>query len=189
MELTEGGVLFLVKNGGSVNVSPSTVIITPDSGIELFRVIYSDYTNTAGTILEIPKESVAIHGETGIMTNEGELVSKMISGPPAESSIGMYIENTKEISPNMLEFSNMLSQGVNKNKIDLGNKGIGIFGENSYIWNDTSGVINIKNEGAGLYATIGSVIENKGIINVGENSVGMYATDRTGSPSYTGLTK
>ena len=189
VELTEGGVLFLVKNGGSVNVSPSTVIITPDSGIELFRVIYSDYTNAAGTTLEIPKESVAIHGETGIMTNDGELVSKMISGLPAESSIGMYIENTKEISPNKLEFSNMFSQGVNKNKIDLGNKGIGIFGENSYIWNDTSGVINIKNEGAGLYATIGSVIENKGIINIGENSVGMYALSRSVSPSYTDLTK
>ena len=56
--------------------------------------------------------------------------------------------------------------GVNKNKIDLGNKGIGIFGENSYIWNDTSGVINVKNEGAGLYATIGSIIENKGIITI-----------------------
>ena len=189
VELTEGGVLFLVKNGGSINVSPGTIIVTPDSGIELYRVIYSDYTNASGTTLEIPKESVAIHGETGIMTNSGELVSKLIGGTPAESSIGMYIENTKEIAANTLEFANTFSQGVNKNKIDLGNKGIGIFGENSYIWNDTSGVINVKNEGAGLYATIGSIIENKGIINIGENSVGMYATDRTGSPSYTGLTK
>ncbi|MCP1223185.1 hypothetical protein [Sebaldella sp. S0638] len=189
VELTEGGVLFLVKNGGSINVSPGTIIITPDSGIELYRVIYSDYTNASGTTLEIPKESVAIHGETGIMTNSGELVSKLIGGTPAESSIGMYIENTKEIAANTLEFANTFSQGVNKNKIDLGNKGIGIFGENSHIWNDTSGVINVKNEGAGLYATIGSIIENKGIINIGENSVGMYATDRTGSPSYAGLTK
>jgi hypothetical protein len=189
VELTEGGVLFLVKNGGKVNVSPGTQILTPDSGIELFRVIYSDYTNTAGTVLEIPKESVAIHGETGIMTNEGELVSKIISGTPAESSIGMYIENTKEIAPNTLEFSNTASQGINKNKIDLGYKGIGIFGENSYIQNETSGTISIGNEGAGLYATIGSIIENKGIINIGENSVGMYALDRAGSPGYTGLTK
>ena len=189
VELTEGGVLFLVKNGGNVNISPSTVIITPDSGIELFRVIYSNYTNTAGTKLEIPKESVAIHGETGIITNDGELVSKLISGVPAESSIGIYIENTLESSPGVLLHSNMSSQGINNNKIDLGNKGIGIFGENSYIKNETTGTITIADNGAALYASIGSILENAGVINIGENSVGMYALDRTGSPSYTGLTK
>ena len=189
VELTEGGVLFLVKNGGSATISPSTIVITPDKGVELFRIIYSNYTNLSGTILEIPEESVAIHGETGIITNDGELVSKILSGTLAKSSIGMYIENTQESAPSILASSNMSSQGINKNKIDLGDKGIGIFGENSFIQNDSTGSIKTKSESAALYTTIGSIMENKGSIDVGENSVGMYALDRTGSPNYTNVTK
>ena len=184
IELTDGGALFLMKNNGQVNVSSTTEIITPDSGIELFRIIYSNYTNAAGTTLEIPNESIAIHGETGTMINEGIINSKLISGVESKNSIGMYIENTKATVPGILDSPNTASVGINRGKIHLGSKGIGVFGEHSSILNDTLGNIEIADNGAGLYVTVGSIAENKGQITVSDKSVGMYTSDGNGRPTY-----
>jgi hypothetical protein len=189
IEIADGGVGILKKNGGNTTSDSTIQYITPDTNIEMVRAINSDHTNTRGTIMNVPDQSIAIHGESGIMTNEGEIVSKILNGKPSVNAIGIYMENTKSSVSGVLDLPVSSSKGINKNIINLGKQGIGMLGEYSALINSETGKISTEDNGAGMYLTTGGTAENNGTITAGSFSSGIYAKDGNIIKTYTGLDK
>ena len=175
IEITGKGSVFVIQNNGRINISPTTEIVTPNTGVEIFTVINSTYTNNSGTKIVVPNKSIGIFAKNSIITNNGEIESKIFSGVKAIQSTGIYAENFGFI--------------INKNKINLGDEGIGLFGHYSSIINDVTGMINIGDSGAGEYITLGSIAENNGEIVIGSLGVGIYADDILGVAGIQGVGK
>ena len=175
IEMTGKGVVFAIQNNGIINVSPTTEIITPDNGMVILRVEDSAYINNSGTKIVVPNSSIGIFARNSAIINDGEIESKIFSGTKAVQSTGIYTEKFGVV--------------INRNKINLGDEGIGIFGYYSNIINDVTGIINSGDFGVGEYVTLGSVVENNGKILVGNQGVGIYADNISGAAGVLGIGK
>ena len=175
IELTSPGTMFVIQNNGKINIAAGTELVVPDNDMTVFTVINSVFENNSETTLLVPVDSVGIYGKTSIIINNGKIESKLISGVKAEQSTGIYVED--------------FGQAVNNDVIDLGGKGIGLFGNYSSMKNGQTGTIIIGNEGVGEYVVFGSLMENDGKILIGEKSIGLYAKDVSGSIVHPGTGK
>ncbi len=175
IELTSPGTMFVIQNNGKINIAADTELVIPDNDMTIFTVINSVFENNSETALLIPVDSVGIYGKTSIIINNSRIASKIISGVKAAQSTGIYLED--------------FGQAVNNDVIDLGDKGIGLFGNYSGMRNGQTGTIIIGNEGVGEYVVFGSLMENEGKILIGERSIGLYAKDVSGSLIYPGAGK